>query len=1018
MSINKIFDQNNKIAIAGRNILISVFKNLYTNTISREKSIMKESEFFSFLDTVENLDYDHISEFDLLNEEDLQKVENTIKYALNLNGYKSDLLSSEFIAIVNQNKIKLESLISKLKRLKQKKAALDLWDDEYIKYAMSEKFINYDEIGYDLVPSPNLNLNTKQGVLTLPIDKEEVNRISSLRISKGNGFPGNSDHRVSLNNRNLSNIIDSDTNTWFEYERLDSGPVELELTVSLSKEEIINKIEIESYDGDSYFQIKDILFSGSEKDYKSVKSLSVVDNDLYFYPKEIDSGRAWTIDFIPVSAKNILIRLENSDEEYIKIQGNYGISLRKRYSIGLKNILIKKVKYKPFGSINSSVNKLLGSCYVGDCNIRKLPETNKLYNLRIDVSSDGGITWENDTERKTFLIEDSQNFLYKMIVSRKDGAFSDTSSFEDIEETYDLKLIKKIISKNISPVVMSISDKVASNDIFVFQETSLRKTDVKAEAKTFSRVMSLNPQIMNSNLYSSDIYIKKLLPGSFNNIDIAREDIEVFVNNSKWGRVIGEDELIPGEQTYYLNEEERSIYFLKDNLDYRSSITWKIKPDQITFYRRNNGFYGRFKELFNPNKGSITVQYAEGKEEKYFEIIKNTKRRVKLKRKGIIKDSIEIESTNTLSINLAFIRLSSLQDVVKYSSLASPGTKYYYFDEVNSVIYFSGPLDRDDALRISYNCRSTHFLNKDDYDIWFEDGIPKGVIIKEERFVSQDHEQSLYVGGNLTKKIFSLRDKTSRIRENIFPDSKKAFVLDDRSIIRGTLKVSPEIFGITDSLESTIKPIEVDYRNGFSEFLDLETIENEKTNNIMASYNGTVEFTLAAGSYIYDGFPVIFSDTSVFASPVGSLQDVLLVVGNYYISSEGLVRVNVGQGNSLKENISINYSYTNPSSESSYKYSVDYEEGHLYLSKAVELNNGDFVGKVNYKTCNYVGNYDIVIKIDDYTFDKSGVSIDTDYLKNSNSVSVMYKVKNNERTIYELKDYFTPFIDKIDFRFR
>ena len=44
--------------------------------------------------------------------------------------------------------------------------------------------------------------------------------------------------------------------------------------------------------------------------------------------------------------------------------------------------------------------------------------------------------------------------------------------------------------------------------------------------------------------------------------------------------------------------------------------------------------------------------------------------------------------------------------------------------------------------------------------------------------------------------------------------------------------------------------------------------------------------------------------------------------------------------------------------------------------------------------------------------------IDPDYLEDSKPVSVIYKVKKNKKTIEELKYYFTPFIDKIDFRFR
>ena len=169
MSINKIYDNLDKMNFEATGSILRILKNIYSNTISRERKIIKESEVIGFIESVDNLEARPLTEFDRLESEDLQTLENIIKYGVNLNGMKADMLNESFLRIANESKVKIESLIGKLKRIKQKRAALDLWDDEYIKFAICEKFINYDKIDFNLVPSPNLNVNTSQGVLTLPI---------------------------------------------------------------------------------------------------------------------------------------------------------------------------------------------------------------------------------------------------------------------------------------------------------------------------------------------------------------------------------------------------------------------------------------------------------------------------------------------------------------------------------------------------------------------------------------------------------------------------------------------------------------------------------------------------------------------------------------------------------------------------------------------------------------------------------------------------------------------------------
>ena len=956
MSINKIYDNLNKIEIEAEGLVFRILKSLYTSALSKERKIGKESEVISFIESLEHLEYLDLTEFDRLESEDLQKIENIIKYSINLNGFRSDFLNEQFLLIANQSKVKIESLIGKLKRIKQKRAALDLWDDEYIKFAICEKFINYDSLEFSLVPSPNLNVNTSQGVLTLPVETETNNKIRSLKISSGNGSPGNSDMEITFNNINLSNIVDEDPNTWFEYEKLDRGPVELGITINLAKEEIVNKIEIEPLDNENYFEIKDILFSGNEEEYKSVKAISVVENESFFFPKELDGEGVWSISFMPVSAKNIIIVFENSDEEYIKAKGENETYLRKRYTIGLKNIYIKKVKYKSYGAINSSPIELLANCYVGDCKIKTLPETEKLFETRIDVSTDGGVNWQTNIKAGTISVEDNQVFLYKMFINRKNDKFATVSSFKDIEEVYELKSAKKTVSKNISPNIISISDRVSSEDIFVFQETKMRKTNSINESKRFARVNILNPKIFG-HVSSSDEFLRKPLPKDFEDLEIENEEIQIYVNNVLWSELNSEDLLVVGDNTYVLDREENRVVFLKDNVDFKSTITWKMKPDEVVFEKKRNGFYGRFRNIFNPNKGSVNVKYTESVEKNFVETIRGKRRRVRLRRKGVIKESIVIEDSGTNPITFTMVSEKKDVDVLSNTSYT------FYFDEKNSVLIFPQAIDRDSILRVRYRCKPIHKLEDEMYSFWFEEGEPKGIIIKDENFTSEDSEQTLYVGTGPTRRRFSQREGTSFVRNNIYQDSKKSFVLEDRNIIRGSFKVSPDIFGVQQgTLEHIMKPVEVTYIDGVSEFLGLKNIENELTNSIDADSNGIVEFVLAAGNYIYLEVPVVF-ESGQFVSLANSFLDVTSSVGNYYVNEEGIVRVNIGVGNTLEKDTNISYSYQDPSINHDYSYSVDYRNGYFFISRDPGLNIGDKLGVVSYKTCDYIANYDIVNKV-------------------------------------------------------
>ena len=355
MSINRIYENINELEFEKYNFIISKFSIQMKGALTIEKLIINEGHIIDYIDSLDSLEYKELTEFDQFRSRDIILTENTIKDSLDLSRLQAVILRKRFLNYYNESVIGLNSIIGKIKRIKQKQAALDLWDDNYVKYCVSEKFNNMDNLKYNFVSGKKLNVEVKQGVLTLPIEKETKVNISNVTISSGNGNAGNSDVEVNYNTSNLMNLIDGDTNTWFEYERLDTGPVKLNLTVELRDESIINYIEISPYLIDGYFRIKDIRYSGNSRDYKSIKDLTLVESSSFYTPKEIDSGNLWNISFMPIKAKTFTLVLEGNFKDYIKVHGANGVFTRKRYSIGIRELGVKKVKYSQSGTINSSI---------------------------------------------------------------------------------------------------------------------------------------------------------------------------------------------------------------------------------------------------------------------------------------------------------------------------------------------------------------------------------------------------------------------------------------------------------------------------------------------------------------------------------------------------------------------------------------------------------------------------------------------------------------------------------------
>ena len=1001
MSINKIYKNKGNLDFVKYDHLINKFKRDLGTNFSNEKQIIKEGNIIKYIEDILNIDLDELTEFEQLTLKDIVMTENIIKDNLSVGIVQFNFLNLKFAKYNNEIKLLLNGIIGKIKRIKQKESALNLWDDVFIKYAICEKFNNFDQIDFSMISGNKLNLEVDQGVLTLPIIEQKKVNIKSIKILSGNGNPGNSDIEVDYSSNSLSNAIDGKINSWFEYEKLDSGPVQLKLFLELEEEDIVNFIELNPFFIDGSFEIDDIEFSGNARDYQSIKNLTVVENDSFYTPKEVSGGGKWNVNFLPIKCKNIVFTFSSNFTNYIKTIGPNGTNSRKRFFIGLREIVIKKIKYANQGAINSTNLKLIDTVYTGDVKFKAIPENENLYTVKIDTSTDGGRKWSEN--KKTFLIDDEKDFIYKLFVKRNDKNFANSISYLKKAENSTISIKKKMCSKKISPNILNINEKILEEDIFVFQETGIKLTDNIHKALTihsYRRAKRLELMQLNHFLNT----FKVSLPISLIDYNLLPEDIRILVNDDVFEETRERENLNEDENTYYLSEDLDSIYLSKDRIERNSKIKFYLKPEELFFFKKEKRFYCHFKNYFNPSKSSMKIESLESVKRKQIERINRSKKIIRLAKKGIDPTSLEfITSNSQLTFNL----------VDKKSKVKKDGNQiFYYFNEEKSILFL--PIfNIDSGLKIEYELNPLKTLEDEEYQIWLENGEVKGIYIDDADFISEDVEEKL----SLTLsplRLFSLKERKFITRSDLFSNNKRSFTLSNKNIVAGTVRLSPGVFGKPDDYE--VSPVEVPFVDGETEFLNLKKITNEKTNSIYSGSNGLISFTLSAGELFYSKIDPIFSGNE-FVVKKNNILD-LTSSGDYFISPLGVVTLKLDPETYSTADLNIEYYYAENKKGIVYSFSIDYMNGIVYLSE--DLSSDNYNKNIKYKTATYSASYEIVDKVKDYKYNKETkkIEVEADSLNEiSNTLSVAYLVKDTEISLEELKDYFTPFIDKLDFRF-
>ena len=185
----------------------------------------------------------------------------------------------------------------------------------------------------------------------------------------------------------------------------------------------------------------------------------------------------------------------------------------------------------------------------------------------------------------------------------------------------------------------------------------------------------------------------------------------------------------------------------------------------------------------------------------------------------------------------------------------------------------------------------------------------------------------------------------------------------------------------------------------------------ERTVAIEASGGGLVIFQLSAGTKWYEPFKVIFSDATTFATESSNPT----TVGEYSIDSAGIVTVFIGIGQTLAAGSDLFYYYQDPEADPTNKFSIDYSKGILYSFTDLVT-----TAEIKYKSACYKTAYDISEEIYEYSYnaDQNTVSVRTEGLRSINNlVKVVWTEAPVDIRIDELKEFFSPIISVLAFRF-
>lgn len=925
-----------------------------------------------------------VSVFDHPTQESFDELYKQHEVYLAANDAKLAEFAQALITRGNNYQLALQEIIGQIKRIKQKHATLNLWNDK-ARFFLANKFHSIEALDFNYTAVEANNIDTNQGLVSLPVQARERVEIGNIRLGAGsNGQAGSSDALVSSSNQDVRVLIGA--GGVFEYERMDEGPCTLVLALDFARPSIVNSINIkpENIGYPLSVNVENIQLALADGSSISVHKLIPDSHSEDIFSIPITSEEGWDLTFLPVEAISLSIELSQTQSYPVEAASPDGTAvLRERFAIPLKSITVNKLRYKEEGGLNSKPIDLRNNLYALEPIVDVSPRAAELYDLVLEVSFDGGGSWrvvfENGVSTAALIDSTAKDsFLWRLRCNRNSESFSTFSSFVENDNPFeDAETLLKPVSRFSSPANISLTSKPKDSNVFVIQPKVGRRGQKGKAIRLGTSTGGVNNLRVPFNILKHNLN---------------PEQMKLYVGGVEYAQKL------PGETIGALEwqfSDDHDEVILSSDLPSGSNIDITLDEELMLLEERADGYYHKMKLGFDPDKPNIEVFKLSAEPSRGSILLPPGKKIVYLGHKNILSGSFAISSPAG----------NAWTEVDDRNLVYDAADHEFYVDYANGFIYLAS-VPGADKLRCSYDFQDETLINPDEFDLVYEDARPWGIKIKKTSLDSI--KISEVVGNNLLSVIDTNTGEYGVRTETVPAGSAAARQLSHGSIIKGTLQVS------IDFLDNGLIPEEVDFIDGSTEFLGLTQILDERTNEQTADGTGVTSFSLSARSLWYKDLSVTFSNTAVFANEQTNLGDVTST-GDYYIDNEGLVSVFVSAGGTLPGNILMSYYFKNEILEGDNKYSVDYEDGVVY--SLTDLNQDS---RISYKIAKYKVGYDIARPVNAFVYNANSntVAVRTENLDPVNNlVKVVWVQAPQSLVSGKIEEYFSPLINTVGFRF-
>jgi hypothetical protein len=278
-----------------------------------------------------------------------------------------------------------------------------------------DSFSNVSKIdfGSELLSEKQCEINVTEGVVTLPVVRSDTPTSKAMNVqindnSGPGGSIGNYQETGAAPHDDIRDILDSNPDTWFEYERVeatrtsDTDPLVLDLTFYFEEPQVINFIQINP---NNFGTVTPIFIEQIDTSYNGSVWISIKDDVPISDFLQEDEENVFTLasstskyagqglyTFTPRKVKYVHLVLKQTTSYEI----DTSVGKRWRYAIGIRDVDVKAIPYEVSGD-------LISSSYDSPIEVKKVSllasenptEVSELADIIHQVSVDDGATWHD-----------------------------------------------------------------------------------------------------------------------------------------------------------------------------------------------------------------------------------------------------------------------------------------------------------------------------------------------------------------------------------------------------------------------------------------------------------------------------------------------------------------------------------------------------------------------------------------------------------------------------------------------